>query len=177
MKNFSVLKKEEVSEANKAIFSNLEKGVGFVPNLYATFAYSESALNTYLTLQSSKSSLKAKEKEVISLVVSQYNACLYCLSAHTAIAKLNGFTDEQIIDIRKNTISFDSKLNALANLVKGIVENKGEATDFQKEAFFTNGYTEANLVDVVIAIGDKMMTNYLFALTKVPVDWPEVPTI
>ncbi|MFP3835867.1 carboxymuconolactone decarboxylase family protein, partial [Chryseobacterium sp. SIMBA_028] len=88
-------------------------------------------------------------------------------------AKLNGFTDEQIIEIRKNTISFDTKLEALANLVKSIVENKGEATDFLKEKFFNSGYTEANLVDTIIAIGDKMMTNYLFAVAKVPVDWPE----
>ncbi|MBK1896632.1 carboxymuconolactone decarboxylase family protein [Chryseobacterium paridis] len=172
MKNFQIPQKEQLSEANQNIFNQLEKGVGFVPNLYATFAHSENGLSTYLGLQNAKSSLKAKEKEVVNLVVSQYNNCLYCLSAHTAIAKLNGFNDEQILEIRKAKISFDSKLDSLANLVQEAVSKKGEISDETKERFFNNGYTEGNLVDVIIAIGDKVITNYLYAATKIPVDWP-----
>jgi len=177
MKNFDIPQKGQLSQANQTIFENLEKGVGFVPNLYATFAHSENALGTYLTLQSAKTSLKGKEKEIVNLVVSQYNNCIYCLSAHTAIAKLNGFNDEQIIEIRKSEISFDTKFDALAKLVKAIVENKGNASDDIKENFFAAGYTEGSLVDVIVLIGDKIMTNYLHAFTKVPVDWPLAPEI
>lgn len=177
MNNFQIPQKEQLSEANQSIFNQLEKGVGFVPNLYATFAHSENGLATYLGLQNAKSSLKAKEKEVVNLVVSQYNNCLYCLSAHTAIAKLNGFTDEQILEIRKASISFDSKLNSLANLVNEAVHNKGEISDITKEHFFNEGYTEGSLVDVIIAIGDKTITNYLHAATKIPVDWPIAPAL
>ncbi|ASK29254.1 alkylhydroperoxidase [Chryseobacterium sp. T16E-39] len=172
MNNFKIPQKEQLSETNQSIFAQLEKGVGFVPNLYATFAHSENGLSTYLGLQNAKSSLKAKEKEVINLVVSQYNKCLYCLSAHTAIAKLNGFSDEQIIEIRKSDISFDSKFSSLANLVQEAVSKKGEISEATKANFFNEGYTEGNLVDVIIAIGDKTITNYLYAATKIPVDWP-----
>ncbi|MBT2619467.1 carboxymuconolactone decarboxylase family protein [Chryseobacterium sp. ISL-6] len=172
MKNFQIPQKEQLSEANQSIFNQLEKGIGYVPNLFATFAHSENGLSTYMGLQNAKSSLKAKEKEVVSLVVSQYNKCLYCLSAHTAVAKLNGFNDEQILEIRKVNISFDSKLSSLANLVQEAVSKKGEISDEAKENFFNEGYTEGNLVDVIIAIGDKTITNYLYAVTKIPVDWP-----
>lgn len=172
MKNFQIPQKEQLSEANQNIFNQLEKGIGHVPNLFATFAHSENGLTTYLGLQNAKSSLKAKEKEVVSLVVSQYNKCLYCLSAHTAVAKLNGFNDEQILEIRKANISFDSKLSSLANLVQEAVSKKGEISDEAKENFFNEEYTEGNLVDVIIAIGDKTITNYLYAATKIPVDWP-----
>jgi uncharacterized peroxidase-related enzyme len=172
MKNFQIPQKEQLSEANQNIFNQLEKGIGYVPNLFATFAHSENGLSTYLGLQNAKSSLKAKEKEVINLVVSQYNKCLYCLSAHTAIAKLNGFNDGQILEIRRVNISFDSKLNALGNLVHEAVSNKGEISDETKEKFFNEGFTEGNLIDVIIAIGDKTITNYLYAATKIPVDWP-----
>jgi AhpD family alkylhydroperoxidase len=72
-----------------------------VPNLYATFAHSEHALGNYLTLQNGKSSLTAKEREVINLVVSQVNECAYCLAAHTVLGGMVGFTPEQIIAIRK----------------------------------------------------------------------------
>lgn len=63
MKTFNVPTREEVSPANQVLFDNLKKGIGKVPNLYATMAHSENALGAYLTLQSGKTSLKAKEKK------------------------------------------------------------------------------------------------------------------
>jgi uncharacterized peroxidase-related enzyme len=172
MNTIQVPIQENVSKANQMLFDNLRKMVGFVPNMYATFAYSPTALGDYLNLQNRKSSLNNKEREVINLVVSQLNGCNYCKSAHTAIGKMIGFTDEQIKEIRKISISFDSKLNALANLVKEIVEHKGEVSEAIKENFFYCGYTTENLIDVVMTVGDKIITNYLFALVKVPIDFP-----
>lgn len=54
MENFIVPKKEEVSEKNQQLFVNLNKALGFVPNLYAIMAYSEHGLARYLTFQSGK---------------------------------------------------------------------------------------------------------------------------
>ena len=70
MANIQVPTRNQVSPANQATFDKLQKGLGFVPNLYATYAYSDTALNDYLALQNRKSSLKGKEREVINLVVS-----------------------------------------------------------------------------------------------------------
>lgn len=177
MKTFNVPSREEVSANNQTLFDNLKKGLGKVPNLYATMAYSENALATYLALSTGKTSLKAKEKEVVNLVVSQVNDCDYCLAAHTYIGKLNGFSDEQIIEIRKGSASFDPKLNALAALVKNQVENKGKVDPALVDAFFAAGFTNENLVDVIIVIGDKVVTNYLYAATKVPLDFPAAPAL
>ena len=44
MNTFKVPTRDEVSSANQVLFDTLKKGVGFVPNLYATYAYSENAL-------------------------------------------------------------------------------------------------------------------------------------
>jgi len=177
MKTYSIPTKEQVSPANQSIYDNLNKLVGRVPNLYAAFANSDYALGNYLTLQNSKSSLRAKEREVINLVVSQVNHCLYCLSAHSALAKMQGFSDEQILQIRKADIPFDQKLDVLAKLIKSIVENKGQVDEQLLDNFYAAGYTEGNLADVVIGIGDKMITNYMYALTEIPIDWPAVPEI
>lgn len=177
MKNFPIPTKEQVSPANQTIFDNLKRMVGFVPNLYAIFSHSDTALSDYLALQNRKSSIRAKEREVINLVVSQVNNCSYCLSAHTQFAKMNGFTDEQILDIRRGNISFDSKLDALAKLVRSTTENRGQVSPEILENFYAAGYTEASLIDVVIVIGDKIITNYLHALTDIPVDWPLAPEL
>ncbi len=177
MKTFTIPTVATVSPANQAIFEQLKKGLGMVPNLYATLAHSENALGNYLTLQNGKSSLNAKEREVINLVVSQVNECAYCLAAHTAIGGMVGFTPEQIIEIRKGSATFDLKLNALAKLVKSAAQNRGHASQSSMDDFFAAGYSEGNLVDTVVVIGDKIITNYLHAMTKVPVDFPAAPAL
>ncbi|MCS3869340.1 putative peroxidase-related enzyme [Chryseobacterium ginsenosidimutans] len=177
MKSVKVPTREQVSETNQVLFDTLKKNIGSVPNLFAVFAHSENALGSYLALSGAKTSLKAKEKEVINLVVSQVNDCAYCLAAHTAISKMQGFTDEQIVEIRKGGASFDTKLDALAKLAKSIAENKGHADEQSIENFYAAGYSEGSLIDVVLVVGDKTITNYIYALTNIPVDFPAAPVI
>ncbi|MEO2053106.1 MAG: carboxymuconolactone decarboxylase family protein [Allomuricauda sp.] len=173
MNTFNVPTKEEVSEKNQAIFVNLEKAVGFVPNIYATYAYSENALKNYLDLANAPTSLRAKEKEVVNLAVSEVNQCQYCLAAHTAIAGMNGFSENQILELRSGKASFDPKLDALAKLARNIVENRGATDQDIVENFFNAGYTKENLVDTIILVGDKTITNYLHRTTQVPIDFPK----
>ncbi|SFR31315.1 uncharacterized peroxidase-related enzyme [Robiginitalea myxolifaciens] len=177
MSQFTIPTREEVSPANQAIFDNLNKNLGFVPNLYAYYAKNETALADYLSLQNRKSTLRAKEREVINLVVSQINGCRYCQSAHTALGKLNGFTDEQILEIRTGEAAFDAKLDALARFTAEVTLNRGNASQEAKDAFFNAGYTEANLIDVVIVIGDKVISNYIHNLADFAIDFPLAPEL
>ena len=166
-----------VSTDNQALFDNLKKGLGMVPNLYATLAHSETALGTYLTLQNAKSSIIGKSREVVNLVVSQVNNCEYCLAAHTVIGGMVGFTPEQIIEIRQGRATFDAKLDVLARLVRNIAIERGHANPALVDEFLTAGWTPGNLVDVMVVIGDKTVTNYLHGTTKVPVDFPPAPAL
>jgi len=146
--------------------------VGFVPNLYATIAHSDTALGNYLQFQNAKTSLSNKEKEVVNLVVSQVNGCSYCQSAHTAISKLNGFSEEQILELRKGYFSSNEKFDALVKIAKEITLNKGKVDDATLEAFFNAGYSKGTLVDIILAVGDKVVMNYLHNLTKIDIDFP-----
>ncbi len=172
MSTFNVPTREEVNPTNQAIFDNLEKALGFVPNLYATYAHSDTALENYLNFSNAKTSLSAKEKEVVNLAVSQVNDCLYCLSAHTAISKMNGFTDEQILELRAGQASFDPKLDALAKLAKNITENRGRADQNAIQNFLNAGYSKGNLIDTVVQVGEKTISNYVHSTTQIPVDFP-----
>lgn len=177
MKQIAVPAREQVSPANQTIFDNLKNTMGFVPNLYATYAYNETALGDYLALQNRRSTLTTIEREVVNLVVSQVNDCKYCIPAHTAIAKMYRLTDVQILEIRKAEITNDNKLDTLAKVVKEITVSRGKPSTEIIENFFEAGYNEANLVDVIMTIGDKIISNYLHGITQVPVDFPEVPQI
>lgn len=177
MAQITVPARDDVSPANQAIFDALKSKLGFVPNLYATMAHSETALGSYLALQNAKSSITGKAREVVNLVVSQVNECAYCLAAHTAIGGMVGFSADQILEIRSGRASFDGKLDALARLVRDIAETRGHADQGLVDAFFEAGWTRENLVDVIVTIGDKTVTNYLHATTQVPVDFPAAPPL
>jgi len=176
MKTFSVPTREQVAPSNQEIFDNLQKTLGFVPNLYATIAYSNNGLSRFLAYQNAKTSLTNKEKEAVNLVVSQVNDCVYCQSAHLVLGKMNGFTDEQLLEIR-NEKATDPKLNTLVQLAAEITKTRGFAKSELVDAFFTQGYTNENLVDLILQVSDKTAMNYLHNLTKIPVDFPLAPTL
>jgi AhpD family alkylhydroperoxidase len=177
MTAFQIPTRDSVSAANQALFDNLKKGLGMVPNLYATLAHSEQALGTYLALQNAKSSINGKAREVVNLVVSQVNGCNYCLAAHTVIGGMVGFKPEQILELRRGSASFDAKLDALAKLVKNIASERGHADPALVQAFIDAGWTQENLVDAIVVIGDKTVTNYLHGTTQVPIDFPPAPAL
>lgn len=177
MQNFKVPARGEVSENNQAIFDQLQKALNFVPNLYATIAYSNTGLETYLQFQNAKTSLSKKEKEVVNLVVSQVNNCNYCLAAHTVIGKMNGFTDEQVIAIREGNVTFDAKIKALTDFTREVTLDKGRVSQASIDAFFSAGYTQASVVDVILAVADKVVMNYLHNLTQIPIDFPLAPSL
>jgi uncharacterized peroxidase-related enzyme len=174
---FTVPTRDTVSDANQALFDKLQRGLGMVPNLYATFAHSPTALGDYLALQSRKSSLKPKEREVINLVVSQVNACEYCLAAHTVLGKLQGFTDSQVIELRRGTASFEPRLDALAKFVHEVATHRGKPRDEVTAALLAAGYSAEHVVDILMTIGDKIITNYLHGVTQVPIDFPPAPAL
>jgi len=176
MKKFTVPTREQVAPANQAIFDNLNKALGFVPNLYAAIAYSENGLGKYLAYQNAKTSLSNKEKEAVNLIVSQINRCVYCQSAHTVIGKMNGFTDDQVLDIRRGKAT-NAKLNSLVKLAGSITKNRGKADASLVDDFFAQGYTNENLVDLILQVSDKTAMNYLHNLIQIPVDFPLAPSL
>jgi hypothetical protein len=88
-----------------------------------------------------------------------------------------GFTPEQILEIRRGTSSFDARLDALAKLVRNITLERGHADPALVQAFFAAGWTEGNLVDALVVVGDKMVSNFLHGATQIAVDFPPAPAL
>src|SRR5690348_11733591 len=102
-----------VNKKNKDFLEYFNKRLGRTPNLLVAMMHSNHALSTYYTFHSRKTSLSKREIEAIALTVSQLNGAMYCVSSHTMIAKLNVFSDEDILELRNASASFDSKLDNL----------------------------------------------------------------
>jgi uncharacterized peroxidase-related enzyme len=172
MTNFHVPTREQVNLASQQAFDALQSALGMVPNIYATLALSPTALPDYLALQHRRSSLRQREREVINLVVSEVNGCRYCQSAHTVLGGLAGFKEEEILEIRSGRLLTDARLDALARFTREVAETRGHPTAAAVDAFLAAGFTHENLVDVIVVIGDKTITNYLHGVTQVPIDFP-----
>lgn len=177
MATISIPSLQDVTPSNQQKLKGLQKQIGFIPNLYAVSSLSESALDTILALNGSRSSLDLKARELINLVVSQVNGCEYCLAAHTGVASRAGFGEDQILEIRRGRASFDSKLDALAKLVQDMVQKRGHADPALVRAFLDAGWNEGNLVDAIVVVGSKTIANYLHGTTQVPIDFPPAPAL
>lgn len=173
MKTIVVPAKDQVSAEAQVIFEQIQKKLGKVPNLYATIGYSADALKGMLGFEAAfnHTAFSDKEKEAINLVVSQVNSCDYCLAAHTMLATMKGYSKEDTFNFRAGNAT-DEKLDAAVKLAKAIAANKGEADDQLKENFFNAGYDEKALIDLIGIITVRTFTNYAYAATKVPVDFP-----
>lgn len=179
MKTIAVPTKDQLNTTSQSILDIVESKMGKIPNLYATIGYSSSALKAMLDSESTlahNSSFTAKEREAINLIVSQVNNCDYCLAAHTMIAKTRGFTEEDTIEIRKAEYA-DAKINAIILLAQSITSNKGTADQAKLDSFFDNGYDEKALLELIALITLRSFTNYVFAATKIPVDFPAAASL
>lgn len=178
MKTIKVPTREEVGPETQALYDQIAKGLGKLPNLYATIGYSQNTLKGFLQFDSAMSSsvFSPKEKEAINLVVSEVNNCKYCLAAHTMVAKTKGFSHEEIISLRKGYTE-EVKLAAVISLAKNITENHGYAEPQLLEDFFQAGYKEDALIELVALITIRIFTNYVHAITGVPIDFPEAMSL
>lgn len=170
--------REQVDAKSQAIFDNLKKQLGTVPNLYATIGYSSDTLDNYLGFsgKAGKTSFSGKEIEAIKLAVSEVNACQYCLAAHTALGKMAGFTEEETLELRAGTIE-DVRLRALTQLAANIAENRGKADGSRKAQFFAQGFDEKALIDLIAVVTAITFTNYVHGSTEVPVDFPRAKVL
>lgn len=179
MKQIQVPALEQVSSEAQALLAGVQKKMGKIPNLYATIGYSAATLKGLLEFEASLGTahhFSGKEKEAINLIISQVNDCDYCLAAHTALAQLRGFSQEETLAIRKAAYS-ETKLNTVLQLAQSIATNKGKGDQALIDAFFEAGYNEAALIELIGLITVRTLTNYVFANTHIPIDFPAAPSL
>lgn len=173
MKTLKALTLESAPEKSKATLQSIQKGFGFIPNLMATFANSPAVLNGYMALDAaySQSSLTPKEQQLILLVVSTENNCRYCTAAHSTILKSMMKVDAALVKaIRAKADLQDSKANALVKFTREVVSERGFVSETTKENFLKEGYSEVAMMEVLMGVALKTISNYLDHLSPTPLD-------
>lgn len=148
---------KEVLEAGR-------KSAGSIPNMYAGMANSPALLDNYLhgyQLFRNETTFTAPEQELVFLAIARANECTYCVAAHSFIAHHVSKTPDQAVQaIRNDTVIEEPKLQVLATFTKIMVESRGKPTQEDLAAFLNAGYTEKNVLDIILAIAVKTISNY-----------------
>ncbi|KQV91151.1 alkylhydroperoxidase [Massilia sp. Root351] len=157
------------------LFTAIKGAIGMVPNAYATVgSNSPVALEAALNLDGAlkKSSLGAKEIEIIKLAISEDAGCDYCLAAHTLMGSKAGLSRPAILAVRKGEASGDQRADALATFAHTLARSSGTVPAEAVAAVQAAGYSDAQIVDTLLAIASITFTNLVNRVNDTVLDFP-----
>ena len=163
---------ETAPEAARDSLAAAGKAYGFVPNLLAVMAEAPALLKAYGTMIKifDETSFTPSERQVVLLATSAENECDYCVAAHSVISQVQKVPADVVQAIRDNRPLADRKLEALRRLTVSIVQSRGLPATAELEAFLDAGYTRAQVLEVLLGVGAKTLSNYTNHLADTPLD-------
>ncbi len=158
--------------AAKDILAGAKKNLGFVPNLFGVMAEAPALLKAYATLSGifDETSFTATERQVVLLAVSYENNCKYCVAAHSAIAGMQKVPNDVVKAIRDGRPFADTKLEALRRFAVAVVASRGWPSEVETKAVLEAGYGRQQILEVVLGVGMKTLSNYANHLADTPLD-------
>ena len=159
----------------KALFEGVQAKLGTVPNLFRVLGNAPAALNAYLGSSAALTGgvLGAKQREQIALAVAEINQCGYCLSAHTFIGSKLGLTEQDILAARSAQAT-DPRTNAILELARNIVVQRGEIGVDGLERARVAGLTDAEIVETIANVALNIFSNYVNHIAGTDIDFPKV---
>lgn len=172
MTEFTLHDASTAPDASKPLLENSLKAFGMVPGLHAVMAESPELLEAYQRVHElfQNSSFDADELTVVWQTINVENNCHYCVPAHTGIAKSMKVDDAIIDALRDESALPNARLEALRTFTLQLVRQRGELDDADVQAFLDAGFTQRNVLEVVLGYSQKIMSNYTNHLAKTPVD-------
>ena len=172
MTNFDIHSQNTAPDESVDLLRGAEKAFGFTPNLLGIFAESPATLKAYLTIGKifDESSFSPTERQVVILAASRFNECHYCIAAHSVVADMQSVPADVVESIRNDEPIADDKLDALRSFTTAMVEKRGWVTDDDVTQFIGAGYGNAQILEVILGIGYKVLSNYTNHISDTPVD-------
>ena len=161
--------------ATAEVYAQIKKAVGKVPNTFAAIgALGLAALKAILQANGvlAASTLSKQDQETVKLVVSEVAGCDYCVAAHSLLGKQAGLAADVLEQIRAGKPTGNAKRDALVRFVRTLVQTSGPITDEQFSAITAAGYTDAQLVDISLALAVITFTNVFNRINDTTLDFP-----
>ncbi|MGE4326474.1 MAG: carboxymuconolactone decarboxylase family protein [Pseudodonghicola sp.] len=175
MTDFPLHTPETAPEASKPLIEASQKAFGRLPGLHAVMAEAPALLEGYQQLHrlfAEETSFDKDELTVVWQTINVEHNCHYCVPAHTGIAKRMKVDDAISEALRNETPLPNAHLEALRSFTLQVVRQRGDVSDDQVQAFLDAGFTQRQILEVVLGVAQKVMSNYTNHLAKTPVDAP-----
>lgn len=175
MARLPILNPQSATGSNKDIFDFLQTNLGIVPNMTKVMGNSPAVLQAFAQFNGAMggAKLNAKTRESIALLTAEHNTCTYCLSAHTALGKMAGLTQDQMNGARHGE-SGDPKTLAALTFAQAVLDSRGGVTEQNVADARRAGLGDSELAEVVGAVALNVFTNYFNRAFAVDVDFPRV---
>jgi uncharacterized peroxidase-related enzyme len=159
----------------KELLDAVKGKLGIVPNMTKVMATSPAVLESYLNFSGALAGglLDAKTREKLALLTAQENGCDYCLSAHTAIGKMVGLKDEEIVASRHGNGS-NSKSTAALTFARQVLDAKGEIGEAEVAEVRNAGFSDGEIAEIIAHVALNVFTNYFNIAAAVDIDFPRV---
>jgi len=159
-------------EASRKNLEQVRQKFGRLPNFFAVAAESPAAVDAYLSLSNifRTTALTPAEQQIVILTASVENKCEYCVAAHSKGAKAAGVPEDVIRAIVNRVPLKDARAEALRRFVSQVVEGRGWLAEADIQAFFSQGFSKAQLLDVMVGISMKTLSNYINHMTDPPIE-------
>jgi uncharacterized peroxidase-related enzyme len=156
-------------------FDAIQKQLGTVPNMMRTMAQSSSVLDAYLGFGAALRTgrLPVSLHEQIALAVAEINSCDYCLSAHTALGRGAGLSNDELTASREAR-AVDPKAAAALKFARAVVERRGDVRDQDLAGVRAAGYTDGDIAEIIAHVALNVFTNYFNRAAHTEIDFPLV---
>lgn len=174
MRDFPIHTLETAPDQSKPFLEKSVKAFGMIPGLHGALAEAPGLLEAYQTLHRlfTESSFTNEEQTVVWQTINVEHECHYCVPAHTAIAHMMK-VDPAITDaLRNRTPLPTARLQALHELTLALVRNRGRVSAEELAAFHAAGYTKRQVLEIILGLSQKVISNYTNHLADTPVDEP-----
>ena len=172
MTTFTIHTPDSAPADSKALLNDVHARYGQIPNVYGVLAEAPIAVEAYDVLADllMRSSFTPTERHVVWFTLNAYHNCHYCMAAHTFLAKGENVADEVIETARAVGRYDDPKLEGLRNFTLTLAENRGWVSPDALDAFLAAGFSQQNVLEIVVAIAHKVVSNYTNHIVETPVD-------
>jgi uncharacterized peroxidase-related enzyme len=175
MPRIAIPDRDDAPAESQSILDNVNRMLGFVPNLQRLMPISPNALAGWAGLMGALSkTLDVKTRDGIALAVSDVGGCNYCLAAHSYISSNLAKIPPEEIALNRKGRSSEPKRQAAIAFAKALIEKRGKVTDEEFAAVKAAGWTDANIVEMIALSAQFLLTNFVNNAVQTPIDFPEV---
>ena len=163
---------ETAPEGSKPLLENSQKAFGRLPGLHKVMAESPQVLEGYQVLHKlfTETAFDADEMTVVWQTINVEHECHYCVPAHTGIAKRMKVSDDISNALLDETPLPSAKLEALRVFTLQMLRRRGNVTDEQIQTFFDAGYDRRAVLEIILGLSQKVMSNYINHVAETPLD-------